>query len=105
MWQAYLAQKAALGVRWQWKEHFPAGFEGNAEHIETLEIHSSEKLVFSKERGKVKALDGVFLNHPVHALLHTGAGEMCAFVLLCHQLSQVIQMANGRDLSLPQKNG
>lgn len=29
--------------------------------------------MFSKEGGKVKALDGVFLSHPVHIFLHTGA--------------------------------
>lgn len=51
----------------------------------------------------MKALDGVFLNHPVHLFLHTGAGDLCAFVVLCHQLSQIIQTGNGRDLPLPQK--
>lgn len=60
-------------------------------------MHSSKKLVFNREEGKAKALDGVFLNHPVHILL-------CAFVVLCHQLSQIMQMGNGRELPLPQKN-
>lgn len=57
--------------------------------------------MFNKEGGKVKELDGVFLNHPVHIFLSTGAGALCAFVVLCHQLSQIIQMGDGRDLPLP----
>lgn len=67
-------------------------------------MHSSKKLVFNGEGGKVKALDGVFLNRPVHIFLHTGASELCAFVVLCHQLSQIMQMDKGRELLLPQKN-
>lgn len=51
----------------------------------------------------MKALDGMFLNHPVHIFLHTGAGDLCAFVVFCHQLSQIIQMGDGRDLPLPWK--